>query len=169
MSYAHLTLQERYVIYHLVLYGLSYREIGRRLNRHHTTISREVQRNGPRYTDDGVYYHEAAQDYANQRKCHPRHYRRRSTQQLVHYVENKIRADWSPEKIAGRLWIDYPNSVHMRINPETISPLSPPKSPWTSQKKTNLFLKKRNIRHIKNPEGFSLLLSFCFLLYECRP
>jgi len=29
-------------------------------------------------------------------------------------------ADWSPEEIAGRLWIDYPNSVHMRINTETI-------------------------------------------------
>ena len=43
MSYLHLTLQERYVIYHLVLYGLSYREIGRRLKRHHTTIRREVQ------------------------------------------------------------------------------------------------------------------------------
>ncbi len=44
MSYSHLTLQERYVIYHLVLYGLSCREIGRRLNRHHTTITREVKR-----------------------------------------------------------------------------------------------------------------------------
>ena len=29
MSYTHLTLEERYVIYHLVLYGLSLREIGR--------------------------------------------------------------------------------------------------------------------------------------------
>ena len=47
MSYSHLTLQERYVIYHLVLYGLSYREIGRRLNRRHTTITREVKRDGP--------------------------------------------------------------------------------------------------------------------------
>ena len=43
MSYIHLTLEERYVIYHLVLYGLSLREIGRRLNRHHMTISREVK------------------------------------------------------------------------------------------------------------------------------
>jgi len=40
MSYKHLSLEERYVIYHLVLYGLSCREIGCRLNRHHTTISR---------------------------------------------------------------------------------------------------------------------------------
>jgi len=48
MSYSHLTLQERYVIYHLVLYGLSYREIGRM--RHvkghniHGSISCEVIR-----------------------------------------------------------------------------------------------------------------------------
>jgi IS30 family transposase len=48
MSYSHLTLQERYVIYHLVLFDLSFREIGRRLNRHHTTIRREIQRNGTR-------------------------------------------------------------------------------------------------------------------------
>ena len=58
MSYSHLTLQKRYVIYHLVLYSFSYREIGRRLNRHHTTIRQEVQRNGPRYTDDGAYWHD---------------------------------------------------------------------------------------------------------------
>ena len=120
MSYSHLTLQERYVIYHLVLYGLSYREIGRRLNRHHTTIRREVQRNGPRYTDDGVYWHEAAQEYANQRKYKPRHCLRRSNLQLVSYVERKIRADWSPEEIAGRLWVDYPNNDCMRISLETI-------------------------------------------------
>ena len=47
MSYFHLTSEERYVISHLVLYGLSLCEIGRRLNRHHTTISREIKRNRP--------------------------------------------------------------------------------------------------------------------------
>ena len=120
MSYSHLTLQERYVIYHLVLYGLSYREIGRRLNRHHTAITREVQRNGPRYTDDGVYWHEEAQYYADQRKYKARHCLRRSNLQLVSYVQNKIRSDWSPEEIAGRLCSDYPDSAHMRINTETI-------------------------------------------------
>jgi hypothetical protein len=53
MSYTHLTLEERYVIYHLVLYGLTLREIGRRLNRHHMTISREIKRNRPTYADAG--------------------------------------------------------------------------------------------------------------------
>lgn len=46
MPYTHLTYNDRYVIHHLVIFGLSYREIGRRLNRHHTTISREIKRNG---------------------------------------------------------------------------------------------------------------------------
>ncbi len=44
MSYSNLTSEERYVISHLVLYGLSLRELGRRLKRHHTTISREIKR-----------------------------------------------------------------------------------------------------------------------------
>ncbi len=48
MSYFHLTSAERYVIFHLVLYGLNFREIGRRLNRHHKTISREIKCNRPR-------------------------------------------------------------------------------------------------------------------------
>ena len=47
MSYVQLTSEERYVIYHLKLFKLSLREIARRLGRHHTTISREIQRNGP--------------------------------------------------------------------------------------------------------------------------
>gem|GEM_PF-6794840 len=45
MSYKHLTPEERYVIFHLTQYGLSFREIGRRLNRHHSSISRELRRN----------------------------------------------------------------------------------------------------------------------------
>ncbi len=44
MSYCHLSSEERYVISHLVLYGLSLREIGRRLQRHHATISQEIKR-----------------------------------------------------------------------------------------------------------------------------
>ena len=45
MSYTHLTLQERYVIHHLLLYRLSLREIARRLSRSPSTISREAKRN----------------------------------------------------------------------------------------------------------------------------
>lgn len=120
MSYLHLSLKERYVIYHLVLYGLSCREIGRRLDRHHTTISREVKRNRPTYADDAVYWDGAAQDYTDERKRIARHYMRQSNKQLVRYVKRKLRSYWSPEQIVGRLLIDYPENLIMRISTETI-------------------------------------------------
>lgn len=40
MSYRHINAKERYCLQHLLQWGLSYREIGRRLNRHHTSIER---------------------------------------------------------------------------------------------------------------------------------
>jgi IS30 family transposase len=120
MPYSHLALEERYVIYHLVLYGLSYREIGRRLKRHHTTISREVNRNRPTYADDAVYWHESAEEYADQRKYRPRHFPKLSIPQLIEYVNRKIQEDWSPEEISGRLSIDFPNNKLMRISHETV-------------------------------------------------
>ena len=54
MSYTHLTEKERYVISHLKLAKFSLREIARRLGRHHTSISREIKRNGPTYSPDAV-------------------------------------------------------------------------------------------------------------------
>lgn len=120
MSYIHLSPKERYVIYHLVLYGLSYREIGRRLDRHHTTISREVQRNRPTYADDAVYWDVSAQDWSDERKRIARHNMRESHKKLVRYVKHKVKCDWSPEQIVGRLLIDYPDDPQMRISAETI-------------------------------------------------
>ena len=46
MSYGHLRLEERYVIAHLHMHKVSLREIARRLKRDHSTISRELKRNG---------------------------------------------------------------------------------------------------------------------------
>ena len=63
MSYVQLTSEERYVIYHLKLFKLSLREIARRLGRHHSTISREIQRNGP-VISSWAYWHEDAQQRA---------------------------------------------------------------------------------------------------------
>ena len=60
MSYVQLTLQERYVLYHLKLMDLSLREIARRLKRHHSTLAREIKRNGPPYPG-WIYWHMSAQ------------------------------------------------------------------------------------------------------------
>ena len=118
MPYGHLKSEERYVIYHLKLFGLSLREIGRRLGRHHTTIGRELSRNGPRH--DGVYIHEIAQRNAEARWRVARHRRRRSHGRLYRYVVRRLQCDWSPEQIAGRLKRDHPDDGRMRVSPETI-------------------------------------------------
>ena len=120
MSYYHLSSEERYVISYLVLEDLSLREIGRRIGRHHSTISREIKRNRPTYADDAVYWYDAAQQYADQRKAKARHWRKKSNQQLVHYVQSKLIDEWSPQQIAGRLITDYPDNQQMRISHEAV-------------------------------------------------
>ena len=80
MSCQHITFKERYVIYHLRLMRLSFREIGRRLGRHHMTISREVKRNGH---VRGVYWDQSVQDRAMERRKRTRHWLRSSNTTLV--------------------------------------------------------------------------------------
>lgn len=120
MSYNHLTEKDRYVISHLKLAKFSLREIARRLGRHHTSISREIKRNGPTYSPDAVYWYYATQPVAEIRRHKARSHHRQNNQPLVEYVEDKLRLDWPPEAIAARLRLDYPDDGRMRINHETI-------------------------------------------------
>lgn len=120
MSYTHFTEKERYVISHLKLANFSIREIGRRLGRHHTSISREIKRNGPKYADYAPYWYYVAQPVADKRRHKARSYRRQNHQPLVHYVMDKLKLDWPPEVIAAKLQIVFPNDEQMRISHETI-------------------------------------------------
>lgn len=117
MSYQHFSAKERHTLMYLLQWRLSYREIGRRLGRHHATISREVKRNGRLF---GCYWDEPAHRWAMKRRQQPRHTRKRSNKKLLKYVMARLREDWSPETIAGRLKIDHSRSSHMRISPEGI-------------------------------------------------
>jgi transposase, IS30 family len=119
MPYNHLTHKERYVISHLKIAGFSLREIGRRIGRHHTSISREIKRNRPTYADDAVYWYDAAEHFVKERRQKVRHCLRHH-ERLVAYVISRLRLDWSPETIAGRLRADYPDDDTMRICHETI-------------------------------------------------
>lgn len=119
MSYVQLTSEERYVIYHLKLFRLSLREIARRLGRHHSTISRELKRNGPDHPS-WVYWHKAAHEKAMKRRKQPRHQRRLNHEPLVKYVERGLHAEWSPDVIAARLMMDYPEDARMRVSIETV-------------------------------------------------
>ena len=117
MSYTHFTAKERHTLMFLLQMNLSFREIGRRLGRHHTTVSREVSRNARKI---GCYWDEAAHYYGSDRRRQPRHEIKRSNKDLLNYVEEKLREDWSPETISSRLEIDYPRDQTMRISTEYI-------------------------------------------------
>jgi IS30 family transposase len=120
MPYTHLTENERYVISHLNCAGFSLREIGRRINRHHTSISRELKRNNQGDFEDTVYWYDWTHPEALKRRRKARHQRRRSNPRLVGYVERKLKDDWSPETISEKLKMDYPDDSEMRISHETI-------------------------------------------------
>jgi len=116
MSYTHLTARDRYVISHLNG-QLSYREIARRLGRHHTTISREIKRNKPPYSTYWYYFIERDVE----RKRHrARCFRRQSHLPLIEYVEDKLRLDWPPEAISARLKLEHPHDGRMRVSHETV-------------------------------------------------
>lgn len=119
MSYTHLTSQERYVIYHLRLIKLSFREIARRLGRHHTTILREVERNRPPL-EHHVYINDRGVSRYQALKQRAQHCRRKSNKALWRYVVNRLKRQWSPEQIAGRLQRDFPGDPTMRVCPETV-------------------------------------------------
>jgi IS30 family transposase len=110
MSYQHFTAKERHTLMYLLHGKLSYREIARRLSRHHTTISREVKRNGRR---TGNYCDEPAYGWAIARRQQPRHRRKQKNQSLHTYVVTPLKEDWSPETITGRLKIDFPRRREM--------------------------------------------------------
>ena len=98
MSYHHLTMEERKVIYRMHFLGHSDAEIARSLGCHRGTIGRERQRNA---MADGRYEPGLAQTWANSRRR--AHLRRTKTGQgrLMAYVGERLTHYWSPEQIAG--------------------------------------------------------------------
>jgi len=100
MSYNHLTMDERNIIYRMQWQGYSNTEIAHCLGRHRSTIGRECRRNR---SYEGPYDPGTAQVLAN---CRRRaHLRRPKTghNRLMAYVAERLQNHWSPEQIAGRL------------------------------------------------------------------
>lgn len=107
--YKQLTARERDLIGIWLAEGYSKANIGRRLGRSTSTISREITRNGPRIRKTSYLPH-AAQNRSSKRR--QQSYIKRTKmqdEQLRTYVTNRLKKKWSPELIAGRLSIDRPN------------------------------------------------------------
>lgn len=106
MYYLHLNQTERRYIKAWHDKGLSLREIGRRLNRSHSTISREISRN--LWCGKYYYFLQAQRFYDSRLQDRAQRYRLKS-EALRDYVHAKLAIGWTPELISGRLRVSDPD------------------------------------------------------------
>jgi transposase, IS30 family len=114
----YLSLSEREEIAVGQAAGLSGREIARRLGRGASTISRELRREGG-INAAGQYRAVPAQAAAEARARRPKP-RKLENPQLNARVQQDLEDKWSPEEIAARLKVDFPDDEWMRASHETI-------------------------------------------------
>ena len=112
----HLTLQERERVSQMVHAHRSQAEIARRLKRHPSTISRELQRN----CSPNGYWAASAQTRAEARCRNRPRICKMQRPEVAHYVRDGLRQYWSPDEIAGRLRRDFPDNAHRRVSRQTI-------------------------------------------------
>src|SRR3989338_505374 len=105
-AYSHLGLEERELLFSLRGQGLTFREIGRKLGRDHTTLSREYGRNA-KY---GRPYIPCRAERLTRKRGERQRRKAPLKNPLIYlYVRKKLREKkWSPETIKGRLPIDHP-------------------------------------------------------------
>ena len=97
-TYTLLTEDERYQIYEGIVQGYSYRAIARQLDRHPSTISREITRN------KGLrgYRPRQANQLSEQRQASKSRYIK-LTPDIQNLIRKNVKKDWSPEQVQGRL------------------------------------------------------------------
>jgi IS30 family transposase len=94
----------------------SFGEIGARIGRPASTISREVARNGPR----GRYRAVRAQALAEQRARRPKAAKLAVNVELRGLVQGKLERRWSPEQVSAWLKAEFPGRAEMQVSHETI-------------------------------------------------
>jgi IS30 family transposase len=133
--YHHLSKEERDQIAIWHAQALSLTEIGRRLGRDKSTISRELRRNADK--KEG-YKAIKAQEKSVQRwqKSHQR--MRLKSKQIQEYVISKIKQGWTPEIISGRLSVEYPG---LKTNHESIYQFI-----YSERRDLGLFLPRKHVK-----------------------
>lgn len=111
-----LTPNERDLIAIWKSQSISIRQIAQRLSRQPSTICRELKRN--RWQETYVAIH--AQAVCDKRKVSAGKRHPLKNPKVYRHVLEKLRSNWSPEEIAGRLKLDYPNDSSWHICHETI-------------------------------------------------
>jgi transposase, IS30 family len=98
---------------------VSLREIGRRIGRPASTVSREIARNSM-VRHPGDYRAHVAQHKAEGRARRPKPTRLQLNPVLGEVVQELLDDDLSPEQVSGRLKRDYPDDLEMRMSHEAI-------------------------------------------------
>lgn len=106
MKYKQLTLSQRYHISTLIKQGYKQKDIAKEIGVSASTISRELKRNGK-----SKYQAEQAQINYHKRLMSKRK-RNAITKPIEKYIRTKLKLDWSPEQIAGRMKVDKDTTIH---------------------------------------------------------
>ena len=155
--YCQLDLDERRQIWRLLGDGFSVREVSEKLNRHVSTIYRELQQNrfvgGDPVCKFERYYPVTAHQAAAERRARQA--------KLVRYpslrkaVVKHLKGHWSPEQIAGRMKLE---GRRQRVSHETIYRFV--YGSVGREEELYRYLetgrKKRRRRYVRKPRGFSI-------------
>jgi IS30 family transposase len=112
----YLSFDEREEIMRLKAAGLGVREIAREIGRDPATISRELKRG----TGTRGYKATVAQAAVDRGRRRRRTAKLATNLRLRAEVQNRLKRRDSPEQIAGRLKIDFPDDPEMWVSAETI-------------------------------------------------
>ncbi len=117
-----LSFAEREQIATLRAAGQGVREVAEALGRAPSTISRELRRVAPARSGPlvGRYVASRAQADADDRARRPKPARLATELRLRREVQQRLRDNDSPEQIAGRLRLDFPDDPEMWVSHETI-------------------------------------------------
>jgi transposase, IS30 family len=110
-----LSIAEREAILVAIRAGESLSSIARRLGRVPSTVTREVAANGGREGYSAWHAHQRARNQTHRPKpCKLRAGR------LLDEVSRRLERLWSPQEIAQRLRLEFPDDPEMRVSHETI-------------------------------------------------
>lgn len=137
--YRHLSRDDRAEIQSLLDAGVRRAEIARRLGVHRSTITREVKRGSwqpehdhanlrpylrnkldTRGPHERLYLAGQAQLASDTRKKRSHGPFRMNYDRLVDWVIIHLRKGWTPEEIAGRIPLEFPDDPRMRVSAETV-------------------------------------------------
>jgi IS30 family transposase len=111
------TLDERIEIYALNSQGYSRRQIGLKLGRHHSGISREINKN---LDSNGNYSPHKAHCSFLLRLHRPKNAKINKNPGLWIYILELLELRWSPMQISNHLKSEYPGNPEMQLSHESI-------------------------------------------------